>query len=414
MNNESSIPQPGPPRQKRRNLVALGLVGLVLVAAAVGWVQHKGGVRYLFASVPFLSPPDLTQVFGKQKLHVLVMGVDENWTDTDQMYTNFTRSDTMMVVMIDLASKHVSVLSVPRDLWVYIPKSGYGKLNEAIEDGGPERAELAVEKNLGTPPFDYYVVLKIDATKNIADALGGLDVNVEENMDYDDSWGHLHIHLKKGPQHLNGEQLVGYTRFRHDPEGDLGRMRRQRQVIQDLIHQIKNPSIILRLPEMLQIVQQNVRTDMPADKMLQLAEGMKDVTPSMVHSAQVPVNVGWTDGESVVYADTTAQALVHKYLVVGFNGQFDPSTVHVEVHNGSGMPGAASALADYLRQRGFTVVETGNARDFNVRKTTVTGADQKIVGEVAKQLPVANPLLTTSQVNGGDVDIIVGQDYRTQ
>jgi len=408
----------GAQRAKRqyRKRVAIPLIalGIVLIAAALGWVHHKGSLRAALSELPFVSP-DLTHVFGKQKLRLLVMGVDENWTESDEMYTNFTRSDTMMAVMIDLPSHQVSVLSIPRDLWVYIPKSGYAKINEAIEDGGPQRAELTAEKNLGTPPFDYYFVLKIDATKNIADALGGLDVNVEKNMDYDDSWGHLHIHLKKGPQHLTGEQLVGYIRFRHDPEGDIGRMRRQRQVIQDLIKRLKDPSIVFRLPELLNIVQQNVRTDMPADKMLYLAEALKNETPQQVHTGQIPTNIGWTDGQSVLYADDTAtQALVRKYLVIGFNGEFDPSTVHVAVHNGSGRPGAASALADYLRQRGFTIVETGNAKSFNVRTTKVKGLDQKIVGEVARELPVAKPQLAIGQVVGGDVDITVGEDYRAQ
>ena len=417
-----ALAAPGPDDSQRRakrqyrKRVAIPLIalGIVLIAAALGWVQHKGSLRAALSELPFVSP-DLTQVFGKQKLRVLVMGVDENWTDSDEMYTNFTRSDTMMAVMVDLPSHQIGVLSIPRDLWVYIPKSGYGKINEAIEDGGPQRAEITAQKNLGTPPFDYYIVLKIDATKNIVDALGGLDVKVEKDMDYDDSWGHLHIHLKKGFQHLSGEQVVEYIRFRHDPEGDFGRMRRQRQVIQDLIKRVKTPSIVLRLPELLNIVQQNVRTDMPADKMLYLAEALKDETPQMVHTGQIPANVGWTDGESVLYADDAAtQALVHKFLVVGFNGQFDPSTVHVAVHNGSGRPGAASALADFLRQRGFTIVETGNAKSFNVRTTKVEGPDQKIVGEVARELPVSNPQLAIGQVDGGDVDIIVGQDYRAQ
>lgn len=387
----------------------------MLVALAFVYVQMKGGFRNALADIPFFGSPDLKQVFGKDKLRILVMGIDESWTDKDMMYTSQSRSDTMMAVSINLASKQIGVLSIPRDLWVYIPKAGYGKINEAYEDGGPERSELTVQKNLGTPAFDYYIVLKMDATKNIVDALGGLDVNVEKNMDYEDTWGHLSIHLRKGMHHLNGEQAVGYVRFRHDPEGDLGRMRRQRQVVQDLMRRVKEPSIILRLPELLQIVQQNVRTNIPNDKLIYLAEGLKDVAPGMVHTAQVPVNLGWTSGESVLYADDAGtQHLVHKFLVVGFGNEFDPSTVHVKVHNGSGRPGAASALADYLRQRGFTIVETGNAKSFNVRKTTVTGPDQKVLGEVTKQLPILSPTVAIGQVTGGDIDIVVGQDYHAQ
>lgn len=402
-----------PPRKKTVALAVTLAILCIAATALVAFVMVKGGIPQAWNAL--VPPPDLRQVFGKEKLRVLVLGIDDNWTESDQLYTANTRTDTNIAVEVDLGGHNISVVSIPRDLWVDIPKDGYGKLNEAYGDAGPERTEATIVRNLGTPPFDYYVVLNINATKSIVDAIGGLDVNVEKDMDYDDSWGHLHIHLKKGAHHLTGEQSVGYIRFRHDPEGDYGRMRRQRQVVQLLVRRLKDPSIIARIPALIGVFKQNVRTDMPFDKMLKLAMGMQNVTPQMVHETEVPTNVGWTDGQSVLFADQTQmQAIVHKYLVVGFGVAFDPSTVHVKVENGSGTPGAASALADYLRQRGFTIVETGNAKTFNNRKTKITGNDQKVMGEVVKQLPVHNPLIAIGVVDGGDVDIVVGQDYRAQ
>lgn len=402
------------PRPRKRTIgLAVALAILCIVATSfTAYVAVKGGFRQAIAP---LFKMDLPAKFGKDKLRILVMGVDDSWTTKDEVYTSQSRSDTNIAVSIDLHNHNIGVLSIPRDLWVDIPKDGYGKLNEAIADGGPERAEATVQRNLGTPAFDYYLVLNINATKAVVDAIGGLDVNVEKNMSYDDNWGHLHIHLKKGPQHLNGEQTVGYIRFRHDEEGDFGRMRRQRQVVQLLVRRMKDPSIISKIPALLGVVQQNVRTNLTYDKMYDLAVGLQDVTPQMVHEAEVPANIGWTAGASVLFADQAkTQAIVHKYLVVGFGNQFDPSTVHVKVENGSGTPGAASAMADYLRRRGFTIVETGNAKTFNNAKTTITGSDQTIMGEVVKQLPVQHPLIAVGAVQGGDVDIVVGQDYRTQ
>ncbi|HXW76856.1 MAG TPA: LCP family protein, partial [Candidatus Eremiobacteraceae bacterium] len=216
-------------------------------------------------------------------------------------------------------------------------------------------------------------------------------------------------------QHLNGDQAVEYIRFRHDETGDFGRMRRQRELVQVLVERLKDPSIALHIPQLLTVFQENVRTNMPYDKMLQLALGMRDLTPQMVHEAQIPADVGWTDGQSVVFADQQdAAAIVRKYLIVGFGSAFDPSTVHVKVENGSGTPGAASAMADYLRQRGFTIVETGNAASFDHVKTTITGADQTIAGEVAKAMPLQNVVVAIGPVDGGDVDIIVGRDYKLQ
>lgn len=405
-------PKPKPLRAFGWTIIA---AALLIAAISLGsYVHYKHGLRNMLAELN-LASPDLTEIFGKQKLRVLVMGLDENWTEKDEMYTSFARSDTMLVVNIDLATHQVAVVSIPRDLWVHVPKRGYTKINEAIADAGPLRAEKTVVENLGTPPFDNYIVLRIDATKNIVDALGGLDVNVEKNMDYDDNWGHLHIHLKKGPQHLNGEQVVGYVRFRHDPEGDMGRMRRQRQVIGDLVKRAKDPTIITRLGSLVSLVQDNVRTDLPYDKLFYLALALRDETPAMVHTAQLPVLDGFTDGQSVLLYDAAnGRQIVQKYMVVGFGGEFDPSTVHVTVLNGSGQPGAASAMADYLRQRGFDVVSTGNAAKFGNARTRVMGLDKTVVAEVAKRLPVKNADQSTGNVDGADIDVVVGSDYRAQ
>ena len=402
-----------PTRPLKRRYIALAVVlgALALVVGTFVYIKYQGGFGSALA--PFLPSPNLTQVFGKPNLRILVMGLDENWTEKDIEYTAGARTDTLLGVNVDLSSKQISVLSIPRDLWVYIPKSGYAKINEAFGDGGPQRVESTIVKDFQTPPFDYYIVLKIDATKNIVNALGGLDVNVEKDMDYDDTWGHLHIHLKKGLQHLDGEQAVGYVRFRHDPEGDFGRMRRQRQVISILAKRLRDPDIALHLPALLGIFKDNVRTDMPLGKMFDLALGMRGVTPQMVHSAQLPAVVGWAAGESVLfYPDVEAHAIAKKYLTIGFSNAFDPSTVHVRVENGSGTPGAASAVADFLRQRGFTVVETRNAKDFNNRKTTIRTADQTIAGEIAKQLPVKSPQIALGPLDDVDVVIVVGRDYR--
>ena len=411
----SAVSAPRPARPARGFLWSL--LALIAVAGAISfgvYVKHKHGLQNALAELN-LAQPDLTEIFGKPKLRVLVMGVDENWTQGDEMYTSSSRSDTMLAVNVDLASHQVGIVSIPRDLWVHIPKSGYGKINEAIADAGPLRSEKTVVDNLNFPPFDNYVVLKIDATKNLVDAIGGLDVDVEKDMDYDDSWGHLHIHLKKGPQHLNGEQTVGYIRFRHDPEGDFGRMRRQRQVIGDLVKRMKDPAIFAKLPSLIGLVQANVRTDLSYDKLFYLALALRDETPAMVHTAQLPVLEGFTDGESVLFYDAAnGRPVVQKYIVAGFGNEFDPSTVHVIVHNGSGQPGAASALADYLRQRGFNVVSTGNASSFDNPKTRVTGVDKNVAGEVAKRLPVKDADVTTGTVDGGDIEIVIGRDFRAQ
>lgn len=415
-NVEQSVTAESPAPSRNRRGGVFALVVAVLLALVVGglltsvYVKQKGGFGNALA--PFLPAPNLVEVFGKPNLRVLVMGLDENWTDSDVAYTATSRTDTLIGVNVDLVNKQVSALSIPRDLWVYIPKDGYGKINEAYSDGGPQRTEATVVKNLGVPNFDYYVVLRLDATKNLINSIGGLDVNVEKDMDYDDTWGHLHIHLRKGMQHLNGDQVVGYIRFRHDPEGDFGRMRRQQQVVQILARRFRDPSIAMHLPALLAVVKDNIRTDMPFGKLYDLALGMRGVSQQAVHGSVLPVEIGWTNGESVLFATSDAGKTVRQYLVLGYGTQFDPSNVHVRIENGSGTPGAASAMADFLRQRGFDVVDTGNAPTFNHPTTMIETPDQKVAGEVAKALPVKDATISVAPVSGVDVVIVVGRDYR--
>ena len=134
------------PRPRKRTIgLAVALALLCIIATSVtAYVAVKGGFRQAIAP---LFKMDLPAKFGKDKLRILVMGVDDSWTTNDEVYTSQSRSDTNIAVSIDLHSHNVGVLSIPRDLWVDIPKDGYGKLNEAIADGGPERSEATIERN---------------------------------------------------------------------------------------------------------------------------------------------------------------------------------------------------------------------------------------------------------------------------
>ena len=133
-----------------------------------------------------------------------------------------------------------------------LPNGTQAKINQAQSDGGVKEAKSVIAQWLGIPGFDRYVVLRIDATKEFIAAIGGVNVYVKssnclryktgctgDTLDYDDTWGHLHIHLKEGLQHLNGEQAVAYMRFRHDWCSDPCRIMRQQQVLRALVDKLK-------------------------------------------------------------------------------------------------------------------------------------------------------------------------------
>ncbi len=358
------------PRKTRRKALRFFLTVLFLLLLG-GALTLAGGAYFLVANqiqkeggrpeqaAQFWLRPD-NYVFGdRQRLNVLCMGVDYNYTNTGQPFSKSARSDTMMLLSFDRSSKSVAVLSIPRDLWVSIPGYGEDKINSAYALGGAALARKTVSSLLGVP-IDYCVSVRVQAAKQVVDGLGGLTVDVEKDMDYDDSWGHLHIHLKKGKQKLNGEQVVGYSRFRHDEEGDLGRIRRQQQVIAALTKQLKSQARLDTIPRLTRVFQKNVDTDLALSKMLALGRLFRGVDKNALHTARLEVSDAEVGGAMVLIPQTEAnQALVRKLLT---NPEDLPlSELTVEVLNGSGISGAAGQAATLLEQKGFHVVYVGDA-----------------------------------------------------
>src|SRR5207253_927402 len=120
----------------------------------------------------------------------------------------------------------ITGVSIPRD--TLAAPDGYKrqKINAFHLLGGPDLSKAAVE-SLIPVQIDRVVVLNYKAFEDMIDLVGGVDVSVPKKMDYDDVRGHLHIHLKPGPQHLGGEDAVGFVRFRHSDD-DFHRQGRQK------------------------------------------------------------------------------------------------------------------------------------------------------------------------------------------
>ncbi len=269
------VPSPG--RFLFWNLFWWSVGGAALVAGVlytehvVKPVAEAGGTSYN-PLVVFESQEAGKRVFGTaERMNILVLGLDYNYDEKGILYTTGARSDTMMVLSLSRQAEFLNVVSIPRDTVVYIGDGyGYDKINTAYTYGGAEQAIATVSDFLDIPIHRFITVRAYSAVA-IVDALGGLPIDVEKDMDYDDNWGNLHIHLKKGPQVLNGEDAVGYARFRMDEEGDRGRIRRQQQVVRALGRKLKEPALLSRLPELARIAKENLDTDLKVLEMIDLA-----------------------------------------------------------------------------------------------------------------------------------------------
>lgn len=200
-----------------------------------------------------------------EPLYCLVMGISED------ISTELT--DTIMLCAYFPQEQKVSILSIPRDTFVGDDPNNttsYDKIN-ALYQTSPERTLQAVRELTGVDVRNY-VVINNNALIKLIDAVGGIYFDVPIDMWYDDPTQDLHIYINKGYQLLNGENSVKVLRFRHNNdmstypkeygEQDIGRMRTQREFIKAAAKQILSTSNILKLNELLEIVFDNVQTNL--------------------------------------------------------------------------------------------------------------------------------------------------------
>ena len=435
-----------PPPWLRRTLVLGTLLIIGVAAFFVGFlIFAKHANPFIAFSRAFVPTPQ--SVFGKQNLVVLVEGLDYDYTDTDQPFSSRSRSDVIWVVNFDFANHKVYELSVPRDMLATYPDGSQHKINEAQSDGGVKEAEEVIANFLGIPRFDRYAVLRITGARDIINAIGGVDVDVMNSdclrtpthcvngpIDYDDSWGHLHIHLKPGFQHLDGAHAVAYARFRHDWCSDPCRIMRQQQIARAVIDKLRGDKLntLLHLGQIIGIVRSSLDTNMSQSEMISIATYYADATPSTLHAAQVPYtgDEELADGDDLIPDNTAKAQLVQRMLTAPPSPEpsanplalaaIPAATLRVDVENGSGVRGAAHRVADRLRKAGFKIGDIGDAASSNVPTTEIhvhstvlyAGARVRAALPVSWQaVAIVSDGVPGSQSGGNsDVTIIVGRD----
>ena len=195
---------------------------------------------FIISSVSLME--SILSLLPKQNLsgvNILAVGVDST--------KKVKRSDTIIVIHLNKQSNRLGVLSIPRDTRTEVDGYGMTKINHAYAHGGIKLLKKTVSSFLNIP-INYHVVLDINAVKDIVDHIGGVSVDVEKDLYYVDQAGDLFINLKKGKQHLDGEKTIEYLRFRHDNDGDIGRINRQQTFVTQLITSIKGQNTFFEIP----------------------------------------------------------------------------------------------------------------------------------------------------------------------
>lgn len=211
----------------------------------------------------------------KERLNVLLLGVDKRPGDSG-------RSDALMVLSLDPKTNKMQLISIPRDTRTTIVGKGFeDKINHAYAFGETDMSIATVENMLDID-LDYYVQMNMDGLSEMVDAVGGITVKNELDW-YDEGYYKKGYHYAKGEMSLNGAKTMGYVRMRHlDPNGDFGRTKRQRQVIEAIIDKGASIGSVNKIDDMIDVLGKNMATNMDFDDMKDLFFNYKDTRKNMV------------------------------------------------------------------------------------------------------------------------------------
>ena len=212
---------------------------------------------------------------------ILMVGVDKNGDDDDN--TDFTRTDTIMLISADTKTGEMELLSIPRDSRVKI-RDKFDKVNHAHAFGGIELTMQTLRQFLGLD-IDYYVQINYQALINIVDALGGVDYDVPEGVVIDKG----KVQIKPGPNHLDGNEVMWYLRTRNIyNNGDIGRVNTQQAFVKAMVDEMVKKSKDMNLMTFISNYLRYVKTNLPMTAMFDLAGNINNFSSDKMSTHTVP------------------------------------------------------------------------------------------------------------------------------
>ncbi len=383
-------------------------------------------------TAPGALPPgqDLPDIIARSEtLNILVLGVDQR--DGEQ---GPTRTDTIILVSVDLVEKTASMLSIPRDLWVTIPGFGEDRINTAhyygdLHDypgGGPALLRTTIKHNFG---ITVHRVVRVNFAcfESLVDAIDGIDIDVpyaiHDEQFPDGNYGTMVLDIPAGPQHMTGTTALQYARSRHSTS-DYDRMSRQQAVVLAAVDKVRALQFPLsQIPKMLEVLGDSLYTDLSVFEMRTLAELAMGISTDDIRHAiiddSMTVTVVRSTGAMVEVPDwTLIRALVSEVfpsdgLADGLpdlvRAQLADEAARIELQSGSLDLDLAADMADRLRVLGFNVIRYGNADRFDYAETIIydrTGKEYT-ARALAEQLGVESSAIQQGAFVESDADVVV-------
>ncbi|MFA6939697.1 MAG: LCP family protein [Clostridiaceae bacterium] len=357
-------------------------------------------------------------------VNILLMGVDIG--DPQSKSANDPkRTDTLMLLNYNPNTKSANILSIPRDTLIKINGKNQ-KINNAHAINGIQGAIDAVEKLLEVD-VNYYAKLNYEGFRKLIDSIGGVDITIPYEMDYDDAGQNLHIHFKKGETvHLDGAKAEEYFRWRKNNDGkggfatgDLGRIDNQHDFISKVIDKIKSPSIIFKLGGILKSIPEFVETNMEPVSIIKYGYIVAKLGSSNIKMETIKSTPEYIDKISyVIYEPDKNKEILAPFREEGIGTSenktlsIDKKTVKVMIENGTGTQGLAADVKEKLENKGYKNVTTGNAAAAETSKVTAYNMDEDINLILADEFGISNVDVLQSSNSQYDIVIILGSDYK--
>ena len=387
-------------------ILAMLLIGIIMIVNFISNIKTDG----ISGAV---KPND------GESVNILVLGMDIGDVE-HQANQDIKRTDTIMLVNYNPNTKKTKIVSIPRDTLVKINGKN-NKINAVYQKGGNDLVKETIEGMLDVT-INYMINLDYAAFRGFIDTIGGIDMYIEQNMIYDDSAQNLHINFKKGETvHLDGKKAEEFFRWRKNNDGtglatgDLGRIENQHKFIEKVVDKCKSPSIIFKIPKILDVVSSNMKTNLSGKDMVYY--GMKSLLSmkngvEMTTITTVPQYIGGVS--YVIYNKDDNLELINS-LKSGKSIEKDLSKkdAKVIILNAANKNGLASQVRTDLAAAGYEIVEVGN-KD-TTKKSIIMSDHENLKKEIQELLPSikkSDSKSTDSKYKDYDVVIILGTDYK--
>ncbi|MGG7176762.1 LCP family protein [Clostridium paraputrificum] len=354
-----------------------------------------------------------------EPVNILVLGMDIG--DPNQAGNkDIKRTDTIMLVNYNPESKDAKIVSIPRDTLVTENGKHY-KINAAYQRGGDSKVKQVVEDMLSVN-INYMVKIDYKAFRDFIDTIGGVNIDIERDMIYDDDAQDLHINLKKGPnQHLDGKKAEEFFRWRKNNDGsgfangDLDRIENQHKFIQKVVDKCTSPTIVFKIPKILKTISSNMDSNMPASKMVSYGLKFMNLANDGLQMETIQGDNKTIGGESYVVFNKKANS----QLLSGLHSSSNTKTsirkenVKVLLLNGTRINGLASQVKGDLEAAGWTRVDTGNGDPTD--KSIIKANDdeiRKLVNADIQKIKKSDKKPEDEKYAAYDVVIVIGNDYK--